>query len=240
MNVTTFSSPVLRRLQHEWLHLRTDRRSIRAARSWQLRIAPFDSLDEVLVAAGFGPTRPGAHDDDAVLGELVAIAHDDELASRIVLQRILPGVASIARRRARCASHRADLTDDLVAAAWTVIRTYPIDRRPDYVAANLLRSIEYEVFRRFERRLTTFIPVPTDTFDVAVDVAPPHALVELAAVVRDAHRAGMDGDDLDLVRRLARGESTVEIAAALGLTDRAIRYRRAAVTGRLAALSRIA
>ena len=58
---------------------------------------PFADLDELLALAGHGTAR--TPEANAVLGRLVDVAHVDELASRVVVQRLLPGLLAIVRRR---------------------------------------------------------------------------------------------------------------------------------------------
>lgn len=227
----------IRRLDREWEHLRHDRSALAAVAGWSLPSVPVHSLDELLAAAGYGVVERGNHDDDEVLGCLVAAAATDLLAARIVLQRILPGVVALARRHGR---HRTcgDALDDAIAAAWAVIRSYPIAERPSYVAANLLRRTEYHAFRRATRRRAEFVPVAPDHFDGL-----PSATVERCAgeqvqdLIDMAEALGWEPEDVELARRLARGDSTVAIARHFGVTDRAIRYRRAALAARLARLA---
>lgn len=229
---------VLQLLHREWLRLSACRRSVERAAGWGLSATPITSLDDVLRQAGYGALQHGGHADDHVLAILVGLARHDDLAGRVVLQRMLPGVVAMARRRTTTPIARAAATDELVAATWTVIRTYPVEDRPDYVAANLLRRVEYEVFRKHTRRRATFSPRPTHLFDDlrAADppVEPAHELRDLLAL---AAQRGFPDDELELARRLARGESTTAIAADLGVTGRTVRNRRTNLTTRLAELA---
>jgi DNA-binding CsgD family transcriptional regulator len=153
-----------------------------------------------------------------------------------VLQRVMPGIASLGRRRSYRARHSA--TDDLLAAAWTVIRTYPIDRRPHYVAAGLLRSIGYAAADPMERRKATFVARPSSTFDLTAAVDPaPNASDELADLLTLAASAGVSADDVELVRRLGQGASTLQLASERQVSDRTIRNHRAAAVHRLRAVA---
>lgn len=230
--------PILQQLHREWVRLCSCRRSIERAERWGLPVGPVSTLDDILRAAGFGRIERGGHTDDQVLALLVSLARSDDLAGRVVLQRLLPGVVGLARRRSASPAVRGEVTDELVAAAWTVIRTYPIDRRPDYVAANLLRRVEYEVFRKPTRRRATFTPRPSHHFDELRAPEPvPDAAHEVGELLDMAARHGFAPDELQLVRRLARGDTTVAIASDLGVTDRTVRNRRAGLTARLAELA---
>ena len=228
---------LLSRLQLEWDRLARSPEALARARAWPLPVERFESLDELLHLAGLGASGTGRCGDDELLAALVVEARHDELAARVLLQRLLPGVATIVRRHAGFVA-QLDATDELLAAMWTVIRTYPIDERPSYVAAGLLRTADYHAFKRHRRRLAVYVPRPTATFDRANDddtVVP--AADELAELLELAQRAGMDADDLELARRLGRGESTLQIAAARRVTDRTIRNHRAVVAHRLRAVA---
>ena len=51
---------------------------------------------------------------DRVLAALVVAARTDPLAGRVVLQRLLPGLSAIARRRARCVDEHLRNTDEVL------------------------------------------------------------------------------------------------------------------------------
>lgn len=235
-------------LTEDWRHL------VRTAR-------PLD-LERVLLESGYRPyptaetgrsstSNPEAanpeHADlaDQRLAELVAEAAHDPLAARIVLQRLLPGLVSIARRRGR---QRFALTvrlyNELLATAWIVIRCYPIHRRPQRVAANLLLDVEYQTFVR-EARLVRVRTVAhsSATWDwvgtAGLDGTPTgtaHPFAELLEVLRDAREAGAHPQSLQFAAALASGRSLAEVAEADQRTERAERYRRARVAAELRSL----
>ena len=205
---------LLVRLQHDWEHIKQSRRALHQARQWCLVSTPLgpdrplESLDDVLRWAGYG-CAAGNGGDDHVLGSLVRLAVTDQLAARVVLQRLLPGISTMARRRTGRGRSYHSVLDEVVATAWTVIRTYPVDRRHTYVAVGLLREIDYQSFRRARRRLTTFVPRPLHTFDA--QPAPVGAIgpaEELRVLLEAAAAAGLDPADIELARRLGRGETT--------------------------------
>ncbi|MEI6497210.1 MAG: hypothetical protein WCO88_11115 [Actinomycetota bacterium] len=239
MSIATDQRHLLSRLQHEWNHLAHSPSALSTARSWPLVIERFDSLDDLLRAAGYGRVQQGRHDDDEVLGGLVQLAREHDLAARVVLQRLLPGISSVSRRRARHSGCPLEAVDELLAAAWTVIRTFDVERHPAYVAATLLRTIEYHAFRREHRRKAQFIPMATDTFDhLPAPVDTPAPIDEWRDLMADAAAAGMAPADLELVDRLAHGESTQAVAATRQVTDRTIRNHRRAVVHRLREVTR--
>jgi hypothetical protein len=202
-------------------------------------------LDAMLAAAGRRPrdgdraplAEPVDEDTaDRCLADLVRRAADDALAARVVLQRLLPGLVAIARRRARgdrLAAH--DAFDELVGAGWLVIRVFPIERRPARVAANLLRDIEYQAFVAPARRRR----VATEPLDGwAPDSSPARppadsAFDEVVALLSHARAAGCPVDDLAFVAALLNGRSLEDLATERGVTLRAERYHRARVARRL-------
>ena len=255
------SRQVVGRLQTEWEQLSTSRSAIDAARAWPRPVQHFDTLDDLLRAAGLGRTAAGDADDD-LLGALVSVAADDVLAARVVLQRLLPGIVAIGRRRA-AGLDRTALIDDLLATAWTVIRTFPVDRRPRFVAVNLLRDVEYRGYRQPLRRRRAPMAVPDhlldqkrltrvadhSTNDPANNPAndPANgttngmtARQELDDLLLLAEQAGLGDADLALARRLGRGDTPAQVAADLEVTDRTIRNHRRQVVHRLRAIARTA
>jgi len=203
---------------------------------------PLCSLDDVLswcgygVAVGNGTGNEG--NDNMVLGRLVQLAVTDQLAARVVLQRLLPGISALARRRSGHGGPHSTVLDEVVASAWTVICTYPVERRPSHIAAGLLREIDYQSFRRAGRRLTTFVPRPLHSFDEQpAPISTPSSNDELSDLLAAAASAGFDPADIELARRLGRGETTRQIAEATKVTDRTVRNKRDVVTYRLRALA---
>lgn len=178
---------------------------------------------------------------DRRLATLVIRAGTDPEAARVVLQRLLPGLLAIARRRSRDDRRLTpEMYDELLANAWIVIRCYPIERRPSRVAANLLRDIEYQTFvrpARLRRVATTPIDEEIRSGDDERDEfrfeETPGSFAEVVALLRAAAEAGMEQDDLRLAVALASGHSINDLAAQRSRTPRAERYRRARVVARL-------
>ncbi len=259
------------RLHCEWGRLAHARSALAVARSWRLAGEPnFESLDDLLRLAGYGAIGDPTGGDD-VLRQLISLAHSDALAARVVLQRLLPGLIGVGRRRGV-----ADTTgigavrdsDDLLATAWTVIRTYPIAHRPNYVAAGLLREIDYVAYRLPYRRLARFVPTPATTFEqrtaanisagrnpfndssnadsscvdsVVTDSFAADAFddtsLTLQQVFEHARRAGIDGNQIELLQRLADGASTADLAGERHVTARTIRNHRDATVQALRELA---
>lgn len=214
--------PVRRRLQLDWEVVRHDPRAIRAARSWQVVEVDFADLDELLSLAGFecpnGPTT------ERVLLSLVLRARTDQLAARIVLQRLLPGLLAQVRRRRR--ADRDDVFEELIASAWVVIREYDPRRRPACLAAALIAGADYLAFGRAERRPEPIEWVAPSRLDERIDHDRRTPVDELDDLLAEARAAGVSEADLAVVHGLVVAGSPSRLAAALGVTPRTIRNRR--------------
>ncbi len=238
--MTTTSLPhaeLLPRLTREWQAIRHRPAVLRRARTWDLGV-PFDSLDDLIEAAGFRRVDPlqGEHDPaatgDDVLARLLVASRHDELAARVVLQRLLPGLVSIARRWAHRPEGGPEALDELLAAAWTVIRTFPVERRAHQLAARLLRDAQYHAFVRPHRRLLRLECVPGERLDVPVEHE--HhtpAAAELAELV-DASPLLSDRDR-QLLELIVSGCSVAEMATTLQVSVRSITNHRDAMVSRL-------
>lgn len=225
---------LLGRLQKEWDRLALSPDALAKATRWGLVPEPLTSLDELLRRAGYGVVAKGGNADDAMLRELLRVARHDALAARVVLQRLLPGISAISRRYAEALGDGAAALDEALATAWTVVRMYPLDRRPRYLAANMLREIEYNAFRRDRRRKCEFVPTHTVRLDLspAVDESVCSA-TELRELLDEARCAGLEASDVDLAERLAAGMTPEELAAERKVTPRTIRNHRSIVVHRL-------
>lgn len=75
---------------------------------------------------------------DEVLCALLRRARVESAAARVVLEAMMPGLKNLAGRLLADASEREELWSALLACAWERICTYPVERRPRKVPANLL------------------------------------------------------------------------------------------------------
>src|SRR6056297_414914 len=140
-----------RRLDAEWARLRTSRRALQVVRTWAgPDDQPFDrmvrsvvDLDEIVDATRTGGA-PG-EGEDAVLIRLVDLARHHELAGRIVVQRLLPGLVA-GSVRYRHFEGRSDTSEIVVAAAWMAVRRYDTATRPRHVAATLISDAIFQAF----------------------------------------------------------------------------------------------
>lgn len=214
------------RLAHEWVRLAHRPTLVRRAVEWGLTQRPPTTLDDVVDAVG-RQTNP-TPESEWRLRRLVTIARTDDLAGRVVIERLKPGLLAISRRY----RDRPDAFEELLAVVWIAIRTFNPERRPSCTAVALLSDAEWGAFRQQQRR-HGWNEQPHDLLDVVPDDPLRDPLVELAELVRDARTAGMHRDDLELVRRLAADQRTEDVALDLNVTARTVRNRRDRVTTRL-------
>jgi hypothetical protein len=217
------------RLDHEWRSLRRRPSAIARARTWGVTAATFADLDDLLVLAGYAGERTPDHNE--VLRRLLAIATGDDLAARVVLQRIVPGLLAAVRggRRAHDGAF-----EELVGAAWLSIRSGRIETGSDHLAANIVRDAAYRAFTAPRRRRSASeIAVDPHTLDETPAVTYIGACEELAMLLADARADGVPARDLDLVRDLVVVGSPGRLAALRKVTPRTLRNHRDRAAARL-------
>lgn len=154
-------------------------------------------------------------DPDAVLLALLELqSRGDALAGRAVLQLMLGKIVRMASR------DRSDGIDEYLAAAWERIATYPVERRRQRVAANLVLDTLKTVVARREPRA----PVAADV--LAAEPTPSSA-VEARAVIDEGLARGLI--DARTARTLTavyvEGRTSKVAAAHLGTSADAVRWR---------------
>jgi hypothetical protein len=173
---------------------------------------------------------------------MVMLARHDDLAARVVLQRMLPGLSACAKRHSTGFDSQLDALDELLTEAWMVIRSFSIERRDRYVIKNLLRDCEYRAFLRAKRRMLVQELTDPSLLDRAVEedgsmAEPWNVVVEL---LDRAKAAGMSDADVTMVVTLLNTSTVKEAATALRVTDRTVRNRRQSVVRQLQALANVA
>ena len=223
-------------LDHEWRRLGEDRRAARRLHHVCTLAGKAQTLGDLERHVRSAPPE----DADAILLALVrrVVEHDDALASRVLLQLLLPGTRNLARRWWALGDHD-ERAAAAVGAVYNRIRTYPLARRPGRVAANILLDAARELRRAVPRVVATVSDDPT----VHAERGPPaahahaHAAVELADVLRDAVDDGViELRDARLIAssRIA-GRRIADIATHDPLGTRALWDRRQRAEQRLAA-----
>jgi hypothetical protein len=218
-------------LDREWQRLGTSRtahRRLRAVCDLAGGVASLADLERHVRAAA-------PEDADRILLALVTRAvADDQLAARVLLQLLLPGTRNLARRWWALGD-----PDERAAAAVTAvyhrIRTYPVDRRPGRVAANVLLDAARELRRAVPRVVCT--PMPDPAVHVRREDPVPHPALELAQVLADAVDDGIltPADAHLIARSRIAGHRVEDIAAHHRLGTRALWDRRQRAERRVAA-----
>jgi DNA-directed RNA polymerase specialized sigma24 family protein len=231
-------------LESEWARLMRNRRVLDTVNSWELQPKTFWSLDEVLQAAGYRGDKLDCAADQ-VFAAIVRRAATDRIAARIALQRVLPPIVAIARRRGRAHNSGFDQAFGRVLShAWEVIVTYPIERRPRKIAANIVRDTEYFAYVRDDRRRPVHESIDDARdycelsfakdlhgYGVNTNGTPQTRNVEeeVHELLQDARRSQVSERSLRILTALST-QSTEEFAQANGITARTARtWRRDAI-----------
>ena len=151
--------PLRSRLDLEWQRLATTPTSRQALSRWQQvepALAGHDNLEQLRSTVH---NRSDLTTGDRALAALVrlAAAHDDELAVRVVLQCLLPGALRLAQALSMLLGGQAASEASVLAELSIGIRTYPWQRRPHRVAANLLLDVRQRLTRA-EHRWSGLVP----------------------------------------------------------------------------------
>jgi len=225
------------RLATEWQRMARQTHNIRRANAWNLEGPEVTHLSEILTRCGFDRTGDDQHFDD-YLSRLVVVAQTDDLATRIVFQRILPGlIATAVRRSPTIPTGLVGAFDSIVSAAWVTIRCFPIERRPHRVAANLLMDIEYQAFVRDSRLKmhrsedhrspSAMLGLEFGLFrqgDMESDPVSESAGIEI--LLHELASAGLLPREIHMLRAISLNFNSVEIAPVLNIAPRTARNRR--------------
>jgi hypothetical protein len=143
------------RLDTEWRHLASSPAALAALARWG-RLEP--ALDGW---ADLDALRAAVHDrtdldrGDRLLAALVRLAavtgHGDVLAARVVLQLLVPGAIRLGHSLTAMIGDPATSESAVFAELTILIRTYPWQRRPRRIAANLLLDCRQRLIRNHHR-----------------------------------------------------------------------------------------
>jgi hypothetical protein len=209
-------------------------------------LAGVRSLQSVLEACGADRSVEVDVADRRLAAVVSEAAAGDEAAARVVWQRVLPGWVTRAAARSRRHGMSLDsILDELMATGWTVIRGYPVQRRPRKVAVNIIMDSEYRWLRSTSTQVIQPIPVAPAELSRYQPVhgsgdgasswgQPERVLGELPQVLLEAVRQGFDGADARLLVELfVLDRGVAELAARDGVSQRRIRQRRQEAIRRL-------
>lgn len=178
----THPPTIFNHLDQEWEHLLTGRRLDRALARWHDAEEPlreFRRVRELLDLLEDQTVDPERQSE--VLLALLRLAPTDELAARLVLQRFTPPLKSIAGWKQPL--RQTDWAGMVVSAAHEVIVTYPVERRPRRVAANIVWDVRKRMYaaltdhRRWTEELT--LGEPHEDALVVPDIADRYEALDL-------------------------------------------------------------
>lgn len=139
---------VLRQLDQEWERMAESLYGRRAVRGWGASEPLFDGVRSLGALVERINERGRAEESDAIILVLLRHAEKDDLAARTVLQAMMPAIKNLTSKFSTCGAWSSEETAAVVVAAmWERIRTYPIERRPRKVAANLALDTRQRVWR---------------------------------------------------------------------------------------------
>ena len=231
--------PILAALDHEWTLLAQDPAANARFRLWKEQypaLASVDGLPELLAVAN---DRSDLAAGDAVLAVLAHQAPADPVAAQVLLHALLPGLKSIIRS---CRPWRGadDLASEVITVALERIRCYPFDRRPQRIAANVLRDVRQHIWRKLDRerrlaeRLGRAVPFEDERIGTPEEMASSEELIDLVSEAVRTGGVSSRGGRLILLYRVL-GIPTPTLAAAEGRSPDAVERSRQRAEADLAA-----
>lgn len=231
---------LLTALETDWHLLASSPAARRVLRRWSATdeaLAGFEDLHQLLAHV---QRRGFPAQSDRLLAALAARAPCDDLAARTLLQALLPGFKSLVVAY-RWTGPAEDVASAVVAAGYERIRTYPIDRRPARIAANVLHDTRQVMFRRAQRAALLREEVgPVESEDALsggdpADGEERSSGEELLGLVGEAVRRGLlsrENARLIIVSRIG-DVPLAELAALEGCELQTMRRRRLRAEARL-------
>ncbi|MEX5711704.1 sigma-70 family RNA polymerase sigma factor [Parafrankia sp. FMc6] len=204
--------------------------------------------EEVVDGCGRDRMVPAALANGRLLFLLSRAGEGDQAAARVAVARAVPALVTKAAAHTRSAGRDFDaIFDDLLAAAWIVVATYPVARRPEKTWINIVLDTERAVFgrRRLVDRMTVLVPPPLLAEHLAARRSPAadgadrpgDPLLDLVELLAVGRRRGLSDAALrTLVEFGVDGLSSQQVATRDGVTDRAVRLRRQRAVTELATL----
>jgi len=214
-------------LNDEWSRLAHSPQARRALTSWSVTRPVFAGAADLDVVLERNRGRDGAD----IRRSLAELASSDDIAARTLLQALLGGICTMARR----CSNDGDTIDEFVAIAWERIRTYPT-HRPGSVAGNVLLDTR----KRYLRARRAAVPPALTQLHPDVQRSAEDEALERCVfddLVAATERGVISHDALQtIVRSRVQGESLAVLAAEHGLSVKVLRHRRWRAEARLRTL----
>lgn len=234
-------SAVLNGLDAEWRRLARSPQARRALIRWRVTHPAFVGVDDFDQLLDRRQKDPDAAQE--LLSALATLAPDDELAARVLLQAMVPGLV---RLSLTAGYGDWDSLDEMLALAWERIRTYPTTRHGS-VAAN----VQWDVRKQYRRHCEVDQPFRRHHRDPVTDHSAPQtdeaiaerltatpsaedealerlALDDLVGVLVDCQRQGVISEPVLrlIVQTRIVGEPITEVAARSGANRNTLTAQR--------------
>lgn len=226
---------VMDQLDAEWRALGRSPDMLAALERWGDAdpVLRFRDLDALVTRVERRDADPAA--TDAILSALARRAPHDRRAARVLLQLVLPGCKALVR--CHPIGERRERSALVAAAAWERIRTYPIERRPTKVAANVIADVRHRLLRT--TRAATWTPIERVPERLLPLVSGPERATEAIGLLAAAVRTGVidhESARLVLLTRVV-GVEMAEISKVEGTSQQTLRRRRLRAEARLRTLA---
>ncbi len=223
---------ILHHLNKEWSELATSLGGRRALERWCSNypvMRQMADLDDLVT------TRRDRSTMDVALRGLAELAKTDEVASRALLQAMLPGLIRVASFEV---VRDPDAMDEIITIAWELISAYPL-QRPGSVPANIVLDVRKHYRReRFVSGLLSIevLPELPSTASSPEDRALARLRLEEVRTARDQGIVNEVAFDA-VVRTRVEGYTLAEVGALHGMEASVIHQRRWRAERRLRELS---
>jgi DNA-directed RNA polymerase specialized sigma24 family protein len=221
------------RLERDWRRQLASVELTSHLRQWQAIEPALRAFSDPAAVLRFLRRSAPGEGQDRVLRALVSRASENPAAGRLVLHALLPGVKRLSARLLVDTRDQEELWSTLLACAWQRICGYPVQRRPQRVAANVLLDTLHDavaVHRRAVRDRAELDVVPAW-------LAPTRPRVDgdIEAVTERAVRAeAITAAEAELILcTRIDGVSLASFARAEGVSYDALRVRRRRAERRL-------
>ena len=222
-------------LDREWDTLSRSRTARERLADWTRTTPGFSGLTDLAMLIDWAHDRSDRARSDLLLAGLAERSATSELAARTLLQALLPAL----RHTARCYQRTAEAFGDdaasvVVMFAWERIRTYPYDRRPKRIAANVVLDTRQHVQRHFDRPRPMLVSLNDLHHELAADTRAPDGADRL--LEQAVARGVISASDAELIAVTRLDDIPLaQVAAQLDGIPQSLRRRRRRAETRLAA-----
>jgi hypothetical protein len=221
------------RLEREWRQQLASVALVRQLREWQAIEPALRAFADPGAVLRFLRRSAAGGSQDRVLRALLSRAREDPVAGRFVLHALLPGLKRLSARLLVDTRDQEELWSALLACAWQRIRSYPLERRPRRIAANVLLDTMHDAVAAHRRAVRDRAEL--DVMPARVALARSEVDCDVEAVTARAIRAGaITAVEAELILRTRiDGVSLVALARSDGASYDALRVRRRRAERRL-------